>query len=74
MQKIFLVFVFSFSLTFLVPSSSWAQAGKGTRAIAQRLDELTVTVETIERKAREILLQQDETLEQIKNLKITVRR
>jgi len=74
MRITFPICLFASFITLISPSPSWAQAGKSTRAVAQRLDQLTVTVEVIERKAREILLKQDETIEQIKNLKVISRR
>ena len=57
-------------MTFLFSSSAWAEAPQGGRGIAQRLERLTAQVEAIEKKQEEILNHQNETIEEIKNLKI----
>lgn len=57
-------------------SDLWAQAGKAVnvRAISQRLDRLIERVTAIEKRQQEILSRQDETIAEIKNLKIVSRR
>lgn len=57
-------------------SDLWAQAGKvaNMRAISQRLDRLIERVAAIEKREREILSRQDETIAEIKSLKIVSRR
>ena len=64
--------LFLLTLMIMFPSSSsvWAEAPQGGRGIIQRLERLTAQVEAIEKKQEEILNRQNETIEEIKNLKI----
>ena len=57
-------------VAFLFPPSAKAEAPQGGRGIAQRLERLTAQIEAIQKKQEEILNHQNETIEEIKKVKI----
>ena len=74
MRVSFLICLFVGFSVLPFPTASWAQAARNMRNVSQRLDKLTETVGMIEKKAQEIISKQNETIEQIKNLKIVSRQ
>lgn len=66
-----------FVITFFVlvaASLAWAQPQKNVRGISQRLDHLIQELDLAQKRAQEILSQQDQVIEEIKNVKVWARR
>ena len=63
------VFAFIISLPFAL-----AQPAKNVRGVSARLDHLIQDLDSAQKQAQELLSQQDQIIEEIKNLKIWSRR
>lgn len=63
------VFVFIISLPFVL-----AQPEKNIRGISQRLDHIIKELDSAQKQAQELLSQQNQIIEEIKNLKVWSRR
>ena len=73
-MKFSVVVCLLFGATLLFSPNLWAQSERSFVGVSQRLDHLTKELDEIEKKAQEILSDQDKIIEEIKNVKIWSRR